>query len=446
MVTYSAATPQQFFDTLPQETDVVIIGGGVIGICTAYYLAKKGVKVTVCEKGRVAGEQSSRNWGWVRQQGRDAAELPIAIESNRLWREITEEIGEDLGFRQHGVYYLAESDEDVQAHEAFMKLAREHQLDTRLLTAGEILEQIPGKPGRWRSGMVTPSDGRAEPWVVVPAIARAAQRMGVKVVENCAVRTVEITNGAVTGVVTEQGAVKANRILLAGGAWSSLFAANLGLGIPQLNVRATVAATEAVPDIFSGNAADSNFAFRRREDGGYTVAVTDIHNHYLGKDSFKYLFTWLPTYKVTMGDVTLNPLQPKGFPDAFGTKRSWSGSEISPFEQMRVLNPEPNRKAIEQMEKRLPDRFPQLAGTKLKETWAGMIDSMPDMVPVMDEVSKVKGFFIATGFSGHGFGFGPGAGRVLADMMEGRETGYNMSRFRFARFSKNEKLELGPFI
>ena len=79
------------------------IGGGVIGVMTAWHLAERGLRVTLCEKGRIAGEQSSRNWGWIRQQGRDLDELPIMIESLRHWKSLAQEFGEALGFRQEGI-------------------------------------------------------------------------------------------------------------------------------------------------------------------------------------------------------------------------------------------------------------------------------------------------------------------------------------------------------
>ncbi|SDQ90124.1 FAD-binding oxidoreductase [Pseudovibrio sp. Tun.PSC04-5.I4] len=446
MATYTSSTPQQFFGQLPEQTDVLIIGGGVIGTCTAYWLAQKGVSVTLCEKGRVAGEQSSRNWGWIRQQGRDAAELPITMESNRLWKQLTEETGEDLGFRQQGVYFLAENEEELKSYEAFLEIAKQHQLDTELLSAEEVYAQIPGRKGKWVGGMVTPSDGRAEPWVAVPAIGRAAERNGATIVEECAVRTLEFEGGKLTGAVTEKGTIKANRVLIAAGAWSSLFAQNLGVSMPQLCVRATVAATQVAPDIFKGDAADGTFAFRKREDGGFTLAVSDIHDHYIGKDSFRHLAKWLPAVKASFKGISFGLNPPKNYPDSWAHRRSWTGDEVTPFEKCRVLNPAPNPRAIKRIQERLYDRFPQLRGLKFEETWAGMIDAMPDFVPIMDEVPTQQGVFIATGFSGHGFGIGPAAGRIMADMLMGKPAGYDLTRFRYSRFSDGSKIELGPFI
>ena len=94
---YTDATPLTFHDPLPASVDVVVIGGGVIGISTAWFLVKSGLKVLVCEKGRVAGEQSSRNWGWIRQQARDPAELPIVIDSINTWESLAKEIRTETG-------------------------------------------------------------------------------------------------------------------------------------------------------------------------------------------------------------------------------------------------------------------------------------------------------------------------------------------------------------
>ena len=109
-VTYTDSMPRQFVGEYPDAVDVVVIGGGVIGVCTAFNLAKQGVRVLLCEKGRVAGEQSSRNWGWIRQLGRDPAELPIMMESRKIWQSLTAEVGEDIGYREQGIIYLASSE------------------------------------------------------------------------------------------------------------------------------------------------------------------------------------------------------------------------------------------------------------------------------------------------------------------------------------------------
>ena len=211
----SAQSPVTFQDPLPDRVDVVIIGAGVIGISTAWFLAKSGVSVLVCDKGRVAGEQSSRNWGWVRQQGRDAAELPMMIESINIWDGLAEETGEGLGFTRQGVLYLAESEAQLAKQAEWLDVAAQHQLDTRVLTAKQVDELIPGAQGQWHGGLWTASDGRAEPFKAVPALARALQRRGGFIRENCAVRTLDIEAGKVVGVITEHGRVRAQSVVCA---------------------------------------------------------------------------------------------------------------------------------------------------------------------------------------------------------------------------------------
>ena len=134
----SEASPVRFAGGLPARADGVVGGGGVIGGMTAWFLRERGLSVVLCEKGRIAGEQSSRNWGWVRQQGRDPGELPIMVESLAIWKRLAAEMGDALGFRQTGVLYLAQTEAEIAGFEAWAEHARAHRLDTRLLAAGEI--------------------------------------------------------------------------------------------------------------------------------------------------------------------------------------------------------------------------------------------------------------------------------------------------------------------
>ncbi len=435
-------SPIPFDAPLPNSVDVVVVGGGVAGICTAWFLRQQGISVLVCEKGRVAGEQSSRNWGWIRQQARDESELPIVIDSINTWESLARELDEDIGFTRHGVLYLAETEAQLAEHERWLDVAQQHQLDTRMLSSAEVDELIQARPGQWAGGMFTPSDGRAEPFKAVPALARALVKRGGLIKENCAVRTIEQQAGRVSGVVTEHGSVAAQSVVCAGGAWSSLFLGNLGINLPQLAVRATVARTAPAPDIFSGDAAVGEVAIRRRQDGGYTVASSNTNEHFVGLDSFRHFFRFLPALSASVRYMRL-----RFGGDLIGRmlpSRTWQPEEATPFEQERVLNPAPSEKAVKRMRAGLQKRLPQLADIPFEESWAGMIDVTPDVVPVMDEVESLPGLFISTGFSGHGFGIGPGAGRVMADMVAGKSPVHDLKRFRFSRFSDGTPMRPGP--
>src|SRR5436190_20712609 len=132
--------PVRSDEVLPARADVVIIGGGIIGTSTALFLAQKGIRAALCEKGHVAGEQSSRNWGWCRKMGRDPRELPLIIESLRLWQGMNVLVEAETGFRQAGIMYLGEAPPALGQLETWLDHARPYQLETRRLTRSEAAE------------------------------------------------------------------------------------------------------------------------------------------------------------------------------------------------------------------------------------------------------------------------------------------------------------------
>ncbi len=442
---FRAGMPLRFPGPLPAQADVVVIGGGVIGVMTAWFLAERGERVILCEKGRIAAEQSGRNWGWVRKQGRDPAELPIMIEALSIWDGLTKAAGAELGFRRTGILYAANTPQDMAKYEGWIVHAREHGLDTRMLTRSDLDTYLPNGAG-WVGGILTPSDGRAEPWVAVPRLADAAARKGVIIVEDCAVRALDIAGGEVAGVMTEHGRIAASRVVLAGGAWSSLFLARHGERIPQLSVRATVAATAPLPEFHAGAVADSEFAMRRRLDGGYTLAPGHFHEFFIGPDAFRNLRPFWAQIRADISGTRFLPAAPRGYPDGWLTPRNWAEDAVSPFERLRILDPAPNRAEVERLRDRFGRAFPHAGRPAIAATWAGMIDTMPDVVPVIDHVGALPGLTLATGMSGHGFGIGPGVGRVVADLVTGRKPGHDLHRFRFSRFSDGSPIELGPAL
>ena len=282
--------------------------------------------------------------------------------------------------------------------------------------------------------------------MAVPALAGIAARAGAQIVENCAVRALDLTAGRVSGVVTEAGLIKAPEVVLAGGAWSALFLRNMGVSIPQLSVRETVAATEPLPVVQMGGVADRDLAFRARADGGYSLASVGFAELFVGPDAFRALPKYLTQLRRDPFGVRFSPAAPKGFPDAWGTPRRWVADHPSPFEAMRVLNPDPNPQKLRDLCARFEAMFPHLGPVRLKTAWAGMIDTMPDIVPVMDRVAALPGLTLGTGFSGHGFGIGPAAGRILAALATGADVGHDLTRFRLSRFSDGSAMRLGTAI
>ena len=183
--------------TLPKRTDVVIVGGGIIGVTTALFLAEKGIAVALCEKGRIAGEQSSRNWGWCRTMGRDPSEIPLAMESLRLWRDMNRRTNRDTGFRQPGIMYLLQNEAEIAAQTAWSDQARQYQVDARLLRGPALDRAMPGATNAFIAGLHTPTDGKAEPALAAPAIAEAARDHGAEIFTNTAVRGIDLAAGRV---------------------------------------------------------------------------------------------------------------------------------------------------------------------------------------------------------------------------------------------------------
>lgn len=426
-------------EKLPSEVDVVVIGGGIIGVSTALFLARKGLTVLVCEKGRVGGEQSSRNWGWCRAMGRDFREIPLILESLRIWRGLGDMVGHDLGYRQCGILYLCETKADMEGYGPWLDHSERYQIGSRLITPAQVQELIPGFARKIEGALYTATDGRAEPSRAAPGIARAVQALGGSVVTDCAVRTIERSGGRVSGVVTERGTVRCRAAVLAGGAWSRLFAGNLGIDLPQLRVRSSVLRTTPV----EGGPETSvygDFAFRRRMDGGYSVAHGGVSISELTPEHFSLFGAFLPAAWKERKSLRLSFGKP--FFEALRTPKHWRADEVTPFERTRVLDPAPSPRVLDEAMARFRASHPAFAKAQVAESWAGMIDVTPDAVPVISEIDTTPGFFIATGFSGHGFGIGPGAGKLMADLVAGDDPVVDPAPFRFNRFRDGTKIVL----
>ncbi len=421
----------------PAQVDVVIVGGGIIGTSAALFLAQRGVSVMLCEKGHIAGEQSSRNWGWVRKARRDPREIPLIVESLRLWEGMNETVEAETGFRRTGIVFAAESEEDVARYETWLDYARPYQIDARLISGAELDRQMPGAGSRWKAGLFCGTDGRAEPQKAAPAIAAAARRHGAAILTDCAVRGLDREGGRIVAAVTERGRIRCNSVVVAGGAWSRRFLKDLGLTLPQLKVRASVMRTGPLEGVPETALWCNDFAFRKRLDGGYNIANGNVNVVPIVPDSFRFFTDFLPALR---SDHKSLKLRPDGrFAQEWREAAPVPLDQVSPYEKTRVLDPAPDRRYLREALASLSSMYPGFAGTRVVQEWAGLIDVMPDAIPVISPVEGVPGLVIATGFSGHGFGIGPGAGRLIADLVTGATPVVDPHEFRFSRFSDGSK-------
>ncbi|MEM9427888.1 MAG: FAD-binding oxidoreductase [Pseudomonadota bacterium] len=412
-------------------TEVVVIGGGVVGVSAALILARWGVPVVVFEKGRVAGEQSSRNWGWIRAQGRDFREMELMLIARRHWQSWTAEVGGRTGLQVEGVTYLAEDEETMARYAKWVEDAAPYQLGSRVLSSAEADAHVGQDRRRFLGGIFTPGDMHAAPDMAVGALADHAAAAGADIFEHSAVRTLEQSGGRITGVVTEHGRIACQSVILAGGAWCRPFLENAGAGLAQLAVGSQALATGPAPAIAPGPVGTARAAVRPRAEGGYTVGRSGVARFDLIPAAFAQFRTFWPTLRARWRMLQLR-LGPEFF-GALGHRR-WQPDQLSPFEAARALDPTPDPRLIQDILTSAKETYPQLKGAALRGAWGGMIDVTPDEVPVIGPVGGLTGLTVASGLSGHGFGLGPGVGQLAAELATGRTTSVDPAPFDPGRF------------
>lgn len=439
-----ALDPVHSDPTLPARVDVVVIGGGIIGVCAALFLARRGISVALCEKGEIGAEQSSRNWGWCRTIARDLREVPLALESLRLWPGMNRLVEAETGFRPTGISYLSRDAAQMARYESWLAKAedycRDYQKVARLLGPRELDGVASGAARSYAGALHAPADGRAEPQKAAPAIANAARRFGAAVLTHCAVRGIDMAAGRAAGVVTEKGRIACDRIVVAGGAWSRLFCSTFGTVLPQLKVLASVLRTNPVAGGPEGALWANGFGLRRRLDGGYTVASGSSSQLDIVPDSLRFASLFLPALKSEWKSLRFR-LGARFF-EEWGWRSQLAPDRPTVFEKVRVLDPAPETAVSERALARVKVAFPALAGAVVAQHWAGLIDTTPDVVPVISEIDALPGCFIASGFSGHGFGIGPGAGRLVAELVGGETPVVDPTPFRLSRFFDGSKIQV----
>ena len=428
----------------PLSADVVVIGGGIIGVFTAYYLALRGVSVVLVEKGRIGAEQSSRNWGWCRQQNRDARELPIASKSLDLWEQFAADSGEDTGFHRCGLLYLSNDEAELARWSAWRDFARTAGVTTHMLDSRQAAERGHATGRAWKGGVFSPSDGTADPGKAAPAVAAAIMKLGGTVLQNCAARGIETEAGRVSGVITEAGVIKTRTAVLAGGAWASSFCRQLGIRFPQASVRQSILSVAPVqadlPDavVFAGGVSAT-----RRTDGRYALAISGRALVDVTPQFLRFAPQFVPMFAKRWRNLLPGGLE--GVRSGHETLARWRLDAPTPMERVRILDPKPDAAAVKETHRRAVELLPQLRDAKITHAWAGYVDSTPDGVPGIGEVPGLPGFILAAGFSGHGFGIGPGAGHLIADIATGAEPIVDPAPYRPARFNDSSWGKVADF-
>ncbi|MDF3865819.1 FAD-binding oxidoreductase [Pseudomonas denitrificans (nom. rej.)] len=421
-------------ERLPEQVDVVIAGSGIMGCATAWQLAGLGLSVLVLDKAGLASQQSTRAWGFVRQQARDPAEVPLMMAAIPLWKRLEEELQLPLEWRQGGCLYLAETPEQQHKYEDWLKVAANVGLGTRLLARAEVAQLMPALSDPALGALYTANDGQAEPRRVAPAFALRAIERGAVFVEGCGVTGIDRAAGAICGVQTERGYVKTRQLLVCAGASSWRLVQSLGLALPQQAVRCTVSRTSPGPDVGAQSFIGHSIGFRQRADGSInladeTQADIDLNLDYLR--GARHYLPHLPEHRAgfsfKLNGTLFHDLRQR-LP---GSERSVNGPVLGERDpQVKV-----NTSRVFQAQTNLAKAFPALRDVKVVESWAGLIDVLPDGIPVLDAPAQVPGLLIATGFCGHGFAMGPIVGQLMSQWIHKGEPGMDLHAFRLRRFA-----------
>ncbi|MEL7543345.1 MAG: FAD-binding oxidoreductase [Pseudomonadota bacterium] len=419
---------------LPSEADVVIVGGGIIGLMTAWHLARAGERVVLLEKGRIAREQSGLNLGYCRSIGRKDPEIPLLRRSIELWSHLQKTIGHDLGFRNPGLIALAASRREEDDLAAWRDTARRRQHHVAQLDSDAIAARLPHLATRYQSALFASDEGWAEPQRAAPAIAQALLETSATIVENCPARALIMDKNAVRGVRTPRGAVHATRVLIAAGAWSTTLAERHGITLYQLSVRGSAARlADDAPRVTDIPIVSDAYYLRPCVGGGFAFgrAGTPI------VPVTRNVLRWMPRFRahIWQNRSRLKPQITAETWHSFTAPRTWPDDALAPFEGVTLRGAPVDHRTLARAHAAILRDFPALAETPIVETWSGTIDVTPDALPIIDALPDHLGLFLATGFSGHGFGIAPAAGELTADLLRGAAPGIDPAPFSMTRFN-----------
>jgi glycine/D-amino acid oxidase-like deaminating enzyme len=410
----------------------VVVGGGVLGLASAYELAGRNLSVVLAESGRAGARQSGRNLGFIRQQGRAQAELPMMMAANQRWRDLGRELGSDVEWRMGGNLRLTNDPELAGRYEKWAADAALLGLDSRTVTRAEVESILPGVSEKWLLGIFTASDGHADPVATCRAYSAAARARGVQVCEGVPVAEITLAGGVVTGVATPIGEVKADVVVLAAGSGSARLARGVGAEIPRQLVRQTVILTEPVPAVTQAAAWTGELFIRQDVRGCLRLAAAGRNEVVLDPAGIRHAGRFVASYLANRSQLRVRADAASLARALLGPVQSATGDELSP---------RPRFDDVQFCLERAQRYFPDLGAMRLRQAWAGEIDATPDALAVIDGAGGPSGLIIATGMSGHGFGLGPVVGTIVADIAEGVEPAFDLRPFRLARFHDGSRLQ-----
>ncbi|MFN7699902.1 MAG: NAD(P)/FAD-dependent oxidoreductase [Deltaproteobacteria bacterium] len=383
---------------LPEAADVVVIGGGIMGLATAWNLARhseKPLRIVVIERGYLCGGASGRNGGGVRAQWASETNIRLMTRSIAICSDFATRMRINVWFRRGGYLFLARTEERAQQLAASAELQREHGLPTRIVEPSEVKELVPELDvSRVVCASWNPDDGVVFPWPFVWGYARAASALGVAIHTHTAVDDLLTEGSRVVGVTTSRGAVRAPRVLLCAGAWSPTLTRKVGVELPSKPHRHEICSTEPLK----------------------------------------------PFLRPLVGDLQ----------NGLSFSQSMRGEIVGGISNERVpegLDQQSSARFLGLYARALSEAMPILGHVKILRQWAGCYDLTPDGNPLCGEVDEAPGLHLMSGFMGHGFMMAPIMGELFArHLLFGEERElferWNLRRYREGRLL-SESMILG---
>ena len=381
---------------MSKSYDAIIIGAGIMGCCTAFELAKKGLKVVVLDKTRIGEGPTGESSAIIRQHYSNELTARMAQYSLKVFQEFEEQIGEGCGFNATGFVVLVPAS-DRAGLEAIIAVQRGIGINTRMISVDDLRELMPFlDTADMVAAAYEPDSGYVDPYLTVNAYARAARRLGTDVFQNTAVSSILFDAGKVTGVRTVDAVFYAPVVVNCTGAWGAQVAAMVGVTLPIDACRVQVSLLRRPPG----------------HEAPHPVVVDFVHASYFRSDA---------------GGVTVAGL-------------------IDPAEAKNIVDPDNYRKQtdlefVSDLGERLTKRYPALEHSEILEGFASLYAVTPDWHPIMDEIPPASGFFQCSGFSGHGFKLAPAVGVMSVDMITGTpDSGLDYRAFRLSRFEEGKAI------
>ncbi|MGX5831040.1 NAD(P)/FAD-dependent oxidoreductase [Mesorhizobium sp. 43Arga] len=367
--------------------DVIVLGGGLMGTASAYFLARRGARVTLIERNRVGTGATVASFGNIRRTGRHLSQLPLAHRSLELWREADQMLGHDVEFRATGHIRLIFDEGSLADMRAYAEAARPLGLELEELGKSEIRARFPGLAPDAIAASFSPNDGSGNPRLIAPAFAEAARKLGATIVEDARIEKIERTE---TGflVSSSRGAFAAECLVNSAGAWGARIAAQFGEKVPLDARGPQMGVTEPLPHRILPVVG----IWTRDKDHGAYLRQVERGNIVFGGAAERVPVDLDPGHAVA--DPTRLPLQLRAV--------------------ARLL--------------------PAIARVAIIRTWSGCEGYVRDMLPVMGRSATTPGLFHAFGFSGHGFQLGPGVGDAMAELITTGHCETPLGDFRVDRF------------